>query len=401
MEKSNLEGLKQKYCFNPVFVILYPWRYNSMKLLRVKANNFKNCTDGFTIDFVAKSRKSAEDKEYELQEIAPELHVYNTMAFIGKNASGKTSAMDLLEACYSILEGFRLENRHYSYEGVELEIVFYHEDSIYLYETTLDSDSSLGNKAVFKNEHIYRKPYYKTNVKEIYDRRSFSEITDYGDLPEDTSNIFFVLKKKRTRAIYFDSFGGGTDTYQMMFKTLKNYGIDTTFLGNILRIFDENIEDLQRLDDHNYRLVFKGEEKTLSDTQLVYMLSSGTTKGLLLYTLMVASLKEGFDLLVDEVENHFHKTLVENMISLYKDKTVNKHNATLVFTTHYCEVLDQMGRQDNIWICKSDRHVSLSNMYEDYKIRPELLKSKQYYNNAFQTAVNYDELMRLKRMLKK
>ena len=61
-----------------------------MKLLRVKANHFKNCSDNFTIDLVAKSRKTAEDKEYELQEIAPDLHVYNTMAFIGKNASGKT-----------------------------------------------------------------------------------------------------------------------------------------------------------------------------------------------------------------------------------------------------------------------------------------------------------------------
>ena len=42
-----------------------------MKLLRVKANHFKNCCDGYTIDLVAKSRKTAEDKEYELQEIAP------------------------------------------------------------------------------------------------------------------------------------------------------------------------------------------------------------------------------------------------------------------------------------------------------------------------------------------
>lgn len=373
----------------------------AMKLLRVKANHFKNCADGFTIDLVAKSRKTAEDKEYELQEIAPELHVYNTMAFIGKNASGKTSAMEFLDACYSILGDFRLENKHYSYDGVELEIIFYYEGYVYLYETVLGADTSLGNKAVFKNEHIYRKPYYKTNVRGVYDRDSFVEITDAGDLPEDTSNIFFVLKKKQTRAIYFDSFGSGADTYQMLFKALKNYDIDVKVLANILCIFDENVDDLQKLDDHNYRLIFRGEEKTLSDTQLVYMLSNGTTKGLILYTLMVASLKEGFDLLIDEVENHFHKTLVENMISLYKDKTVNARNATLVFTTHYCEVLDQMGRQDNIWICKSDKHVSLSNMHEDYQIRPELLKSKQYYNNAFQTAVNYDELMKLKRKLKK
>ncbi len=371
-----------------------------MKLLRVKADHFKNCVDGFTIDLVAKSRKTTEDKEYELQEIAPELHVYNTMAFIGKNASGKTSAADLLDACYSILGEFRLEDKSYSYDGVELEIVFYHENYIYKYETKLGADISLGNRAVFMNEHIYRKQYYKTNVKEIFDADSFVEITGLGDLPEDTSNVFFVLKKKQTRAIFFDSFGKGADTYEMMFKALQNYDIDTKILANIMKIFDENIEDLQKLDEHNYKLVFNGEAKTISDTQLVYMLSSGTTKGLLLYTLMVASLKEGFDLLIDEVENHFHKTLVENMISLYKDKTVNRHNATLIFTTHYCEVLDQMGRQDNIWICKSGKHVSLSNMYVDYQIRPELLKSKQYYNNAFQTAVNYDELMNLKRKLK-
>ena len=102
------------------------WEVDEMKLLRVKANHFKNCADGFTIDLIAKSRKTAEDKEYELQEIAPDLHVYNTMAFIGKNASGKTSAIDLLDMAYSILGEFRLEGKKYSYEGIELEIVFYH-----------------------------------------------------------------------------------------------------------------------------------------------------------------------------------------------------------------------------------------------------------------------------------
>lgn len=372
-----------------------------MKLLRVKASHFKNCCESYIVDLVAKSRKTAEDKEYELQEIAPGLFVYNTVAFVGKNASGKTSAVELLDCCYSILGDFRLEGKHYSYDGVELEIVFFYDGFLYLYEVTLGSDTTLGNKASFRNEHIYRKPYYKTNVKDIYEKASYVELTELGDLPEDTSNIFFVLKKKQTRAIYFDSYGDGIDTYQLAFKAMKNYGISTKVLANILRIFDENIQDLQRLDDHNYRLVFQNEKKNLSDTQLLYLLSSGTTRGLLLYTFVVASLKEGFDLLIDEVENHFHKTLVENMISLYKDRTVNRHQATLIFTTHYCEVLDQMGRQDNIWICKADSRVYLSNMYEDYQIRPELLKSRQYYNNAFQTAVNYDELMNLKRMLKK
>ncbi len=371
-----------------------------MKLLRVKANHFKNCCDGFTVDLTSKSRKTAEDKEYELQEIAPNLHVFNTAAFVGKNASGKTTAVELLDCAYSILGEFRLEDKHYSYDGVELEITFYHDGYIYIYETALSSEKSMGNQACFRNERIFRKEFFKTNAKDIYDRRDYEEMTDLGDLPEDTSNLFFILKKKKTRAVFFDSYSGGADTYQLLFRALKNYDIGPDVLAKIIRIFDETVKELTRIDDHNYRIVTERDERVMSDTELIYFLSSGTTKGVLLYTLMVASLKEGFDLLIDEVENHFHKTLVENMISLYKDKSVNRRNATLIFTTHYCEVLDQMGRQDNIWICNANSHIHLTNMYEDYHIRPVLLKSRQYYANAFGTAVNYGDLMELKKELK-
>ncbi|MBQ9307015.1 MAG: ATP-binding protein [Clostridia bacterium] len=372
-----------------------------MKLLRVKANNFKNCCDDFMIDMTPKARKSSEDKEYELQEIAPELYTFNTGAFIGKNASGKTTAIELLDCVYSILGDFRLEDKHYTYDGVKLEITFFHEDFVYRYETELARGRTMGNQAVFHNERIFRKPYYKTYVDTIFADEDYEELTELGDLPEDTSNIFFILKKKETRAVFFDGYSGEADTYRLLFLALKNYDISRDVLTKIIRIFDENIKELTSLDDHNYCVVTRQEKQVMSDTQLIYFLSSGTTKGILLYTLMVASLKEGFDLLIDEVENHFHKTLVENMISLYKDKSINTHNATLIFTTHYCEVLDHMGRQDNIWVCHADNQIHLSNMFEVYHIRPALLKSKQYYNNAFGTAVNYSDLMGLKKVLKK
>ena len=58
-----------------------------MKLLRVKASNFKNCQDDTVIDLVAKSKKTTEDKEYELQEIAEGLYVYSIGAFIGIKGS--------------------------------------------------------------------------------------------------------------------------------------------------------------------------------------------------------------------------------------------------------------------------------------------------------------------------
>lgn len=374
-----------------------------MKLLRVKASNFKHCADDFTIDLIAKSKKTSEDKEYELQEVADGLYAFNTVAFVGKNASGKTTAVDLLDCCYSILSDFSLEHKPYSYDGISLEMIFYHDSFVYRYCTKLGSSATFSSRATFIGQTLERKKYYKTKAKEIYDQRGFEPVPDIGELPEDTSITFFVLKKKETRAVYFDCNGEGTDTYQLMFKALKNYDIPVSTLSHILRIFDENISALSMVDEHNFRLRFaqgqKGEDQIFSDKELLHFLSSGTTKGMLLYTFVVASLKYGFDLIIDEVEDHFHKTLVENMLSLYKDKSVNRHNATLIFTTHYCEVLDLFNRQDNIWISRADGPVSLHNMYDEYGVRPELLKSKLFYNNAFQTAVNYEDLMQLKKEL--
>lgn len=373
-----------------------------MKILRVVASNFKNCCDNFTIDFIARSRKTSEDKEYELQAIADDLHVFNTVAFVGKNASGKTTAVELLDCCYSILGDFCVENKHYRYDGIKLEIIFYHEGFIYRYRTELGPGTTMSNKASFIAQTLEQKKYYKSKLKSIYLDDDFEPVSNISALPEDTSITFFVLKKKETRAIYFDCDGEGADTYQLMFKAFKKYDIPLSTLSHILRIFDENIREISMKDEHNFRLKFEGDplgEQVMSDKELLYFFSSGTTKGMLLYTFVAASLKYGFDLIIDEVEDHFHKTLVENMLSLYKDKAVNRRNATLIFTTHYCEVLDLFNRQDNIWISKANGKVSLSNMYDAYDLRPELLKSKQFYNNAFQTSVNYEDLMKLKKEL--
>ncbi len=370
-----------------------------MKLLRVRASNYKNCCDDFTIDLVAKSKKTSEDKEYELQEIADDLYVFNTVAFVGKNASGKTSAIELMECCYSILSEFRLEDKHYNYDNVKLEIIFYYKGNIYKYTTGLKSDSNLGSKANFTEQHIYQKKYYKSKVKEIYAVEGFEEITGFGELPEDTSIVFFILKKKATRAVYFNCNGEGADTYHLLFRAMKTYKIPENILVKVIKIFDDKIKSLEMVDEKHYKLIYQDHVKELSDSELVYILSSGTTKGVLLYIFVVAALENGFDLLIDEVENHFHKTLVENMISLFKDKTVNKKYATLIFTTHYCEVLDLFNRQDNIWIAKSDNKIHLENMYENYNTRTELLKSRQFYNNVFDTSVNYEDLMALKKEL--
>ena len=175
---------------------------------------------------------------------------------------------------------------------------------------------------------------------------------------------------------------------------------DEKITNSILKIFDEHLEKIKLLNENKFLLSYSDKTfKELTYMELLNILSSGTVKGLSLFTFVVFSLKNGIDLIIDEIENHFHKSLVENLVNLYKDKSVNKHNATLIFTTHYCELLDLFNRSDNIYITKYNKKIQALNLYENYKFRPELSKSKKFYSNAFDTDINYEYLMNFKKEL--
>lgn len=372
-----------------------------MKLLYVKASGFKNLQDDCILDFTAKSKKTAEDKEYELQEIADGLFVYNTVAFVGKNASGKTSFLELLDLAYSILENFSVYNKTYSYDGIRLKIFFFHNGKIYEYTTDVASSFSSNGKATFINQQLREKPYCKSKVKTIFSDEGFAPVPDIGILPEDVSIVFFALKNMTTRAVYLGSGGEDADTCRFLFNAIKLYKPSPGVLSKILHLFDENIKGLDIADGHTCRLYLPDETKILSDKELIRFLSGGTVKGLLLYVTVIASLKYGFDLIVDGLETHLHKTLAENIIGLYKDKSVNRLDSTLYFSTHRCELLDLFNRRDNIWVCASRGKNIALNMYENFDIRTELLKSRLFYNGAFESAVDYDALMDVKKELLK
>ncbi len=369
-----------------------------MKLLKIIASGFKNCVDGLEISFVPLARKTTEDKEYELVEIADSLFAFSTVGVVGKNASGKTSVLELISLSNEILGKLRVDKKNYSVYGTSLILYFYFNDEIYKYSFRLEEDP-LSGSVLFKDQLLWRKKYYKSKVGSIFSEEDFEIMSFDGELPEDTSLIFFVTKGFHHNALYFSSLDLGYNAYNLAFGAQKAFNISGDVLIKILKVFDENITSLEVADDNNFRMVFDGGEYVLSAQELYNRLSSGTTKGVILYTLVVLSLLQGFDLIVDEIENHFHKTLVENIVALYKDKTVNKHNATLIFATHYCEVLDLFNRQDNIYITKADPKVKVLNMYKDFDVRPELLKSKMFYNDVFNTAVNYEALMDLKKEL--
>lgn len=379
-----------------------------MKLLKIVANDFKLCEDNFTISFVPSGNKSLDDKEFELQEIDENLYTFNTLGIIGKNASGKTTSVELLSIVYDIFSNYRIKNSIPIFKFIDnvinLDITFYHEGIIYRYITNLYKDTKSIDDSVilFKNEKLYKRVYKKAHARNLFDYDKFEEIKNDVVLPEDTSIIYLLLKEIGLRGIYCPSddymyryFANAFNIYKMLDDKLE-------IIISLLKLFDEHLENIEMIDDNKYRITYCDSKiKNVTNNELYEILSSGTTKGFGLFTFVVYSLTTGTDLIIDEIENHFHKTLVENLVNLYKDKSVNKKNSTLIFTTHYCELLDLFGRSDNIYISKYTNKIKLENMHNDYKIRTELKKSNKFYDNEFNTDVDYNALMNFKKELMK
>ena len=377
-----------------------------MKLLKVVANNFKLCEDNFTISFVPKANKTLDDKEFELHEISENLYTFTTVGIIGKNASGKTMTVELLSVIYDIFSNFRIKNSidifKYINKTVNIDVSFYYNNFLYRYVTDLYKNDLDDTTVLFKNQKLYKREYKKTydNINKLFDYEKYQEVINNIDLPEDTSIIYTLLKNITIRGIYCPSEDFIYRNYVGAFSLYKTLNNDLNIISSILKMFDEHLETIEMIDETKFKIVYTNKEiREVSIKELYDILSSGTTKGFCLFTFVVFSLKSGCDLIIDEIENHFHKTLVENLVNLYKDKSVNKRNATLIFTTHYCELLDLFNRNDNIYISKYDKSVILENMHEKYKFRPELSKSNKFYANAFNTNVNYESLMNFKKKL--
>lgn len=84
--------------------------------------------------------------------------------------------------------------------------------------------------------------------------------------------------------------------------------------------------------------------------------SEGTKKLFEFAGPMLETLKEGYVVIVDELDRHLHPALVGFLVQLFHNTEINTKNAQLVFTTHDTSILNQkMFRRDQIWFCDKGR----------------------------------------------
>ena len=74
-------------------------------------------------------------------------------------------------------------------------------------------------------------------------------------------------------------------------------------------------------------------------------------------------LKDGKILVVDELDGSLHPKMVQFLIKLFQNTSINKNNAQLIFTTHNTSLLDnELFRRDQIWFMEKDNNHA-SNLY--------------------------------------
>lgn len=376
-----------------------------MKVLKIKVTGFKLLEDDFEIDFLTKARVNNNDKEDEIVEIYDNLYMPTTTVFTGKNSSGKSTVLSLIEFVNEIIYSGRIKYRELDFRSdlINIEMLFSLEETIYKYSAiVLKPEKKLlgdANYCYFSEERLFARKYFKSHGKNIFNL-DFEEVKEYISNVGDTSILYKLTSNKM---LFLNSNAWfHKNSIEDIFTVFDLIDVNDNLMIKIANLFDDSIKNFSYDNESKlYLLELAGlKEKYYSESEVKTLLSDGTVKGLMIFGLVIALLKIGGSLIIDEIENSFHKNLVENIIMIFNDKRINKNKATLVFSTHYVEVIDILRRRDGIFVMtKKGDYITNCNLHEDYDDRTDLNKSNQFNNNTFDTLINYDRLMELKKEL--
>ena len=324
-----------------------------MKLLRIEAIGLPLFKEKLAMTFYAQQRVAEDDRAF-LFPLMPESKYYLNCAnaFIGINASGKTSALKvILQRTYRITD-----------------------------------------------ETLWVKPFSSIKTKKML--IDFTDTVPYvtrtneeSFLPDDTSIIIAYNKKH------------GQNTLVRSLLSLTNVNVlpvSDVIPSEVIQFLDPTIESLvfdhagQKVAIH---LKFKGQKEIIltDPAELNSYLSSGTIKGIVTFTLAIDVLKNGGYLVVDELENHFNKEITATLIRFFTDASLNRNGGILIFTTHYPEILDEFERNDSIFITRNRDGITVSNLNDLLK-RNDLKKSDAYQSGFLDgTVPAYEAYMKLKK----
>lgn len=381
-----------------------------MKILGLTISGIPNFNSKLEIEFVAKQRVAVDDKE-RLSHVFSQIYANNVISFIGINASGKTTILKVISFVLRMLNNESINNipskevlnELNSNQTVIITSYFYHNDEISKLETQIGKEMNEvdgSERLVITDEFLWSKGIGRIKTKKsMYDFGN-ADLKIKRDQSEqylmDDVSIMVAVNKKNNIKFFVRDMLRWTD--HNMLSVLGK------FPRELLTFLDPSIEYLEctkEEKDIDIRLKFFGrEEIIIKDLRTVERyLSSGTVKGLSVYMSAVLAFITGGYLIVDEIENHFNREIVATLMRLFMESKVNRNGATLIYSTHYSELLDEFDRNDSIYIVRNRGGITAENLSHILK-RNDLKKSEVYDSDYLGGTVPvYEAYMALKKVL--
>ena len=406
-------------CYNFVYevfnMIIYANKINNDRLYFLKMNisGHPLLEEGLEFSLVNDARITPNTSE-RLTHLIGNLWINNLITIVGKNATGKTTIMKLMIGLMqNIVAGNSITQSELNdvligKNPIKVDVYFYGTKG-YIYKDSLTYSLNINSHQWYiEDEKIYQKKitpsmsktkmFDFTKAKVVLDRKELDTVAASILSPDDS-----VFKSIISKEDYYVQAPVNTLFY-------TNFNALTYIQENvpteILTFLDPSIEYLKidfRKDDTEkdiYRLKFKNSDTEIvenSFTNITKYLSSGTAKGISLYGLIMLTLESGGIIFIDEIEDHFNHTIVDAFIEYFTDKAINVNHATLVFSTHYSEILDQIDRTDEEYITRRDKKISLQR-YSQTHVRSDLSKAEVFESDYLGgTAPEYDAYIALKK----
>lgn len=380
-----------------------------MKILKIAAKDLPLFNGICEIDFLPQQRVNRENAENMSELFSTSSNIFyksNVISFTGINASGKTSVLKLITfvfgmlnnapinsiTCSEVLDGIADNNT------VSFETFFFSETqnnkSINLLNTVIAKED---NKLKIVSETLKSKDVSKIRTKKaLYDfsdiETNFTRDVNSEFLLDDVS-IMVAFNKRNKESINY--------TDMLRYTNINELDISEDCPVELISFFDPSIEYLKinkEKNKSNIYLKFKSKNEMILNqfSELNRYLSSGTIKGINTFLYAIRIFNNGGYLIIDELENHFNREIVSTLIRFYMDKKVNKKGATLIFSTHYSELLDEFERNDNIYIVRNRQGITIENLSKILK-RNDIKKSEAYQSGLLGgTLPMYDAYMNLK-----
>lgn len=379
-----------------------------MKLLKLTAEGLPLFKKRLDLTFYARQRV-AEDDETMLYPLFSNVYLNPANGFIGVNASGKTSVLKVILLALNMLNNEPLNHIETKdilgdSKRVVLECCFYSasSDEVCRLETVITSgkDKTEGIRYRIVQEQLWTKKATDVTTRkamtDFVGREPVLVRSDREEFLSDDVSIMIARNKKTKEQVKAVSL--------LRFTNMNVLPLSDDIPEEVITFLDPTVESLH-FDKENKKtlihLKFKGKDQVILNNpeELNHYLSSGTVKGMIIFTLAQEAMQTGGYLVVDEIENHFNKEIASTLMRLFMDGKLNKYGSVLVFSTHYPELLDEFDRNDSIFITRNHGGITAENLCNILK-RNDIKKSDAYQSGFLGgTTPMYEAYMQLKRSM--